>query len=293
MEQQFEPSVSDPLPAFDALPTMAPGELQAEELEARSQRELELSSWELDELLATLQQEAQNRRNRRRAFAIGVTLYLAIVIGAMISLTAATGKFPFIMISGISSMTAVVATVNAASKKQTEATKRLAQFDDVRAVGPLVDALGFQDKDTRNVAGEALVRLLPRLQASDASLLNVEQRRLLTRALDGKNQPLSLAILKALEQVGDEQSLPTVERLAKGLGPSALQQAARNCLPTLTMRVEHLRASAELLRAADGNMTPQGVLLRPAAATQTEIDPSVLLRSAASSTPPSGNNTQI
>ena len=98
----------------------------------------------------------------------------------------------------------------------TEAVKQIAVLDDIRAVGPLADALELDAKSIRTVARKALTRLLPRLQASDAHLLNADQRASLHRALKSKDEEFVIAALKAYEQVGDEKALPYVERLAEG-----------------------------------------------------------------------------
>lgn len=61
-----------------------------------------------------------------------------------------------------------------AMKRQSKTTRWLAQFQDVRAVGPLAESLELGDEELRPVAEDALQPLLLRLQASDAQSLSAE-----------------------------------------------------------------------------------------------------------------------
>lgn len=155
----------------------------------------------------------------------------------------------------------------------------LAKFDDVRAVGFLAEALEFRDKHTRQAAAEALIRLLPRLKASDAHLLNAKQRAILLRTFNrpASSAALIVAILKAYEQVGDESALEPVRSLLTALNPR-VQEAATECLPFLESRIAQQRASQTLLRASSPieTATPD-MLLRPALESG-ETNPQELLR---------------
>jgi hypothetical protein len=153
-------------------------------------------------------------------------------------------------------------------------TEALARTDDVRMVGPLVDRLryGRKRRRTRRVVREALIRLLPKLRASDAGLLSAEQHRRLARTLGhlgmlGRDVALQLAILGAYRQIGGIQALPVVERLAHNRSRSTnrqrVREAAEECLPFLRERAEHDRSRITLLRAAAGALG-EGDLLRPA-----------------------------
>ena len=144
----------------------------------------------------------------------------------------------------------------------------------------------------------ALTHLLPRLQATDAHLLNVAQRARLNHELGrgklslhpawcGPQQAemqaaFDVAILKAWEQVGDENALPVVQKLAaQRAGTPAqkrVQQAAKSCLPYLETRAGEQRATQTLLRAADLPTTNGDVLLRAAAPQTTRNEAAQLLR---------------
>lgn len=142
----------------------------------------------------------------------------------------------------------------------------LARLDDLRIVGLLIDVhISVIDHDPE----EGLIRLLPRLRASDTNLLTSSQRLKLCRMLVRTRLPLSehdknlkIAILKAFEQVGDGEAVPYVQShldLAAHLPPD-LREAAEACLPFLLARAEQTKTGHGLLRAAQA---PSGDLLRP------------------------------
>jgi hypothetical protein len=132
----------------------------------------------------------------------------------------------------------------------------------------------------------ALIRLLPRLQSTDACLLLQRQRKALNQFLQFNESyggadsyllpDLKIAVLRALEQVGDETVLPTVEKLAKSAGNPTVRLAAQECLPFLQQRTEEARVQQTLLRASGPGASPE-VLLRPTT-HGVETDPQQLLR---------------
>jgi hypothetical protein len=151
----------------------------------------------------------------------------------------------------------------ATSENQRRLLVSLAAHDDVRIVGPLISAYYWPDMEVHAATiAEALVRLLPRLKVSDASILDEKQRESLRRALGSGNDALILAILKALEQIGNERDVKVVQRLAYGrawtLRQKVIQEAAAACLPGLQARLE--RSGNKLLRVTDDH---DESLLRP------------------------------
>jgi hypothetical protein len=171
---------------------------------------------------------------------------------------------------------------------------------DMSTIGSLVEVLRVDDSQTRQVASLTLTQMLPRLKASDAHLLNEAQR---TRLLNVINLPVEsplykdirtlfrpahndkidfhVAILKALEQVGDSKALPVVEKLAKGNpkteGEQRIKEAAQNCLLFLQQRVQQQVYSQTLLRPAGIGPDDAETLLRPAEGAP-ETDHETLLR---------------
>jgi hypothetical protein len=222
----------------------------------------QLMHLELAAVLGILREESQNRAKRQKRF-IGIFLGIIILMIAISILTHSTHLFNTLgSYVGILSMGAVV------SQQQKSAAAVIARFNDVRAVGPLAEALEYKDKDMLPLTEQTLIRLLPMMKASDASLLSPNQRACLNRALRGKNPALILAILKAYEQVGDAGAISDVEKLAAGRGrggrDAKIVAVAQECLPFLRQSAERQQVGAQLLRPADGNLTPSDVLLRPA-----------------------------
>ena len=168
--------------------------------------------------------------------------------------------------------------------RQSEAARQLASCDSVRAVGPLAEALEWPDEPLQRVASTALIRLLPRLKASEANLLNPKQRAILYKALRPMNanrqSRLLCAILAALEQVGDKAAVPAVSRLESMLAVTAAQRsvraAAKRCLPYLNANADNARSSQTLLRASSASEASSDTLLRPS--TNQETPPEQLLR---------------
>jgi hypothetical protein len=160
----------------------------------------------------------------------------------------------------------------ALTSKHRELASRLAKLDDVQAVGPLAEALEWPDKYIQRIAARALTRLLPRLHASDAALLNPAQRACLYHKLKMENartqENLLIAILKALQQVGDQNAVSYVQALADRTPffkeQREVRDAASACLPFLQEHAKQTQYSQTLLRASSETSTPPEVLLRPA-----------------------------
>ncbi len=236
----------------------------------------------VDALLETLAKEARKRRKIRRFL---IAVFIAFVVCRFIHAITSPGLFSwFEWVSQTLMGTLAIIGLFAMSEVQKRATKKLAMLDDVRAVGPLMEALGYIDSEVRKVAIEALLRLLPRMQASDAHFLNDVQRNCMYRALNAKEENFVLAVLKALEQVGDSRALPLVEKLAQGDAETyqekRIRDAAQACLPFLRQRIEQESASRQLLRAASASGVPADTLLRPAQSV-SETGPEQLLRASA------------
>jgi hypothetical protein len=167
---------------------------------------------------------------------------------------------------------------------QTESMKRLAEYDSVKGVGFLSEVLDWPDSSSQTAASVALTRLLPRLKASDAPLLNARQRLCLYRRLTvgaaNRDHALILAILKAMEQVGDPAAVGYVTKLAQSRPLTVAQrrvvQAAKECLPYLQRRADLNENSQFLLRASQAEELSPHTLLRPA--SRQETAPEQLLR---------------
>ena len=175
------------------------------------------------------------------------------------------------------------------SLRQSEEAKKLAQMDDVRGVGTLAEALEWPDASTQRVAAAALTRLLPRMAASDGTLLNSRQRAILYNILRKRNvrsqEPLIRAILEALKQIGDHAAIPAVERLTDLPATSQrnikIRTLAIDTRQFLDNTAQQQSISSTLLRASSAHDTPSELLLR-GAMLNTDEAPQQLLRASVS-----------
>jgi hypothetical protein len=164
---------------------------------------------------------------------------------------------------------------------------KLASTDDVGAVGALAEMTTWPDERIKSMAKATLTRLLPRMKASDTQLLSASQRRVLYQFLNLEDSrhsgDLQIALLAALEQVGDIAALPLVRELADHV-PNSLSQrrvvdSARSCLPFLEGCAQQNYQSQTLLRPITGAEMDLS-LLRPAGKS-VETNPELLVRVAA------------
>ena len=181
----------------------------------------------------------------------------------------------------------------ALSGKQSEAARALAKYDDVRGVGKLAEALEWPEASVQHEAEVALTRLLPRMKASDAGLLDTKQRGNLYGMLKMRHArghgSFLLAVLDALEQIGDDTAIPIVERLAKSAAYTKMQkrvqQRAMDCLPALRVRATDQNANMTLLRASSVSETPADLLLRGAMMSANDAPEQLLRASLSGETP--------
>lgn len=176
------------------------------------------------------------------------------------------------------------------SPKQIDLAKKLAESRDVQAIGPLAEMLEWPDLESRHIAEVALSSLLPLVKANDRGLLTTKQRAILYRLLKPtdtrKYWQLQLALLEALEQIGDDAAVPYVEELAKVTPRSGVQKRVKDradaCLPFLSEKAEQSRHSQMLLRGSSVPTAAPETLLRPAT-ENPETRPQELLRPGSSS----------
>lgn len=249
------------------------------------------SSVEADEMLA-----AFKRMNRRRLGDIRGKL-LMLIAAVLIPLlwlfyfsnygTALVQGRLLSIVVGFPSGLVLLALMFAGSREQYELATRIADLDDVRAIGALLRARAWPDKRLMQASDKALIRLLPRIKASDAPkfsrtdvlyLHDVFRTYPLTR-IDRRNPELTFAALGALIQIGDESAIPSVKRVmamrCRCEVDERIRVAAEECLAALEAR---RNAQGEtLLRPADGRIVREQLLLRPATGS-TLTDSESLLR---------------
>lgn len=137
----------------------------------------------------------------------------------------------------------------------------------------------------RRAAEAALPAILTTLTHEHYGRLARETVPNLCLAFPRANDSLILAILAALEKIGDGRAVKPVEKLAQSGRSETVRTAAENLLPLLRERQGQENAQTVLLRAAAAPETPANLLLRPAQSVH-EGDPATLLRSSASENAP-------
>ncbi len=249
------------------------------EAEAASRRLIERGDEGVEALITTLAEQEEARKRRFKMTAAG---FIGIV-GAMVVIGILTGKAMIFSMMG--AFTGILAGAAAASNFQKQGILQLAQLEDVRTVGVLIEALDWNDASLASEAQTALSRLLPRLKESDAALFTPARRKILLKQLAGVHHApeFSLAVLKGLEQIGGEEALPIVTQIAEGTADGGkfpeVCEAAVLCLPFLRHRAERNENSRRLLRASSENDHAK-TLLRPAAEVSETDKAAHLLRPA-------------
>lgn len=255
------------------------------------------SAEEGEALLLSLQQEVQRRSLYGRLWLTAFVGWGLLVFFAYLlqTLTGAEGTFPPNWVNLIHLINAAGLIIDRTLFRKSVAAK-LAQLEDVAAIGSLTEVLGQKGRyayntATRKLVSQALTRLLPRVTADEAAMLSQEQRAILRNVLKNQGKfgigeryeaDFLVAILKALAQIGDTRCLPQVQELARFAEDAEVRKAAASCLPHLQEVVEQERNSQTLLRAASAAGTPADLLLRPAHAVNA-TDPDQLLRATSSS----------
>ncbi len=249
----------------------------------RAAAEAALDQLAVSDLVRLMAIEQKNRSNRKKWIMYGVLTYIAFMV--ILAVTLHNHHF-LTMFNGFFGLIAVAA---AFSQPYKTAALKLAKYDDVAGVAPLIDALEISDMKIQSAVREGLTPSLKRLRASDSHLIGPSQRRVLRAQLSSqpgrktreKMAPFIVSILKALEQVGDESFLGVVQEISSGRGfgvAPEVREAAEDCLPALMQRIENERLSHGLLRASCANLVGDpNALLRPAESSDL-TQPEELLR---------------
>ena len=163
--------------------------------------------------------------------------------------------------------------------KQRKSVSELRQAGDPRAVGVLAIAARDTETSVRVPARQALRELLPRVRANHAGDITPAQMNALLELAFRSEPALQIAVLQALEQIGDGRAVPVVQNLSLSPHPRVRDQA-NHCLPYLTERVRRAEQSATLLR---GTISPAQIaapheLLRSVSQPADNTPASELLR---------------
>jgi hypothetical protein len=258
-----------------------------------------------EEILVWFEDGRKRRRAKQREINLAIVpicILLTVLLYAFLGPFSAGGMLLAVCASSLILFTAV----NRAFLLREQFVARengriLSAYDDMRMVGPLIDALGIRDTFIRTPAINTLTKLLPRLHATDAQHITALQMWRLcdalkynsyeysdsfTRAFDApiiggvvdRSELLDfhLAILKALEQIGDETAIPHVSAIIEQRvfreADKILRDAAVECYPTLIARVEENRPGSMLLRPSTGLDRNGETLLRPARQGEVHLE---------------------
>ncbi len=223
----------------------------------------------VDLMMTQLLRETRDMRRRQRQRIVSKVAVALLLIAALLY---TNGHFFFnfwwVFLGGGGAIAA-----DERVNKRREAVQALYTAGEPRAVGVLAIALRDGDYPVQRVAEQALHALLPRVRASDAAYIDNEQMAALIALIDRYpiNTHMQRAVLKALEQIGDERAIPAVENLA-AMGPTAdIRNQANACLPFLLERVRLAHEHATLLRgsASPAVAAAPAQLLRPASGAET------------------------
>ena len=146
-----------------------------------------------------------------------------------------------------------------------------------QAIPPLIEAMACADADTRTLAVMGLTVLLPSMEAADARLLKPKHHKYLHRALRGCNSYLMLAVLKALERVGDGSDIAPVHQLTTcsvWIDRSChIRKEARKCLTLICTHAAKQKIYQSLLRPASAGAASSALLLRPGLRRVQQAEP--------------------
>jgi hypothetical protein len=173
------------------------------------------------------------------------------------------------------------------AKKSRERTEMLVRelITDSRAVGALAQLCrSTQVLSGAGITLRPLLKLLPDVKAGDARYISDSQMEALLDLIVVRIQDrlvarcteLPLAVLKALEQVGDRRSIEPVRRLTTGRSNARYHQAAQECLAVLEQHGEERDHNRFLLLPSSVEVGKE-TLLRPTI-PQAELQPELLLR---------------
>ena len=282
------------LAAISRTPQPAPA-LSAGKIEEREETQ---TAQAVSERLAEMRRRARRHKRRFGLFLPVVFSPLAsapIFLRALQSLDTLPSIYAATAAFGAAMMILPIALIEWFQRTGKVDTDELIRLGGLKAIGPLLEMrlATISAQDFAAIHG-ALIQLLPEMKASDANLLTARQRGYLYSLLqyetdfttaNSHNHTLCLAILKALEQIGDGKALPIVERLAEMKTRNSrrlkVKQAANDCLPLLRANYVSVDANRTLLRASAAVTAAPETLLRPAPFV-AESAPLQLLRASAS-----------
>jgi hypothetical protein len=233
-------------------------------------------------LLAYLREEGRQREKKKQLFTVLLTggLTLAAMLAMLLIFT---GNEQFLGLLGTFGALGALANLLALSQKQIVAVNVLAQMDDPRTLGPLIEGLSVPYPIIQTACAGAIQRIAPHIQAEDAAALNTTHFAALHRYLTNCNPEREAAfictILGLVETLEDVSALPVVTKLAaRAVDQHEVHEAAVRCTETLETCMARNMTVETLLRPTTSPSASPDTLLRAAQATREQTEPQQLLR---------------
>jgi hypothetical protein len=204
------------------------------------------------EALSILGQILVRERNRRngRAAARFVSIFLFVIGVLVVAPWCWTTDYPVVAAMGVAIGVALpianlAVRYNPVSRLERATLDYLLHLDDKRSVGVLLEQRSCVTWAERDKIQKALIQLLPQLDTADMAGMTPAQQKLLYDILDWR-QPceveLRLAVIAALERIGERRSFEPLYLLASGQAATkeeqTLRTAAQRGLYTLQSRVD-------------------------------------------------------
>lgn len=148
-----------------------------------------LSEAPLLELIHVLESEAAGQRARTQTatrfvlWALGITGAMMIGFMGFATLLRLVFLWKLTGIFGLAGLLGLVSIYTLASRRHKETARVVAQCDDVRAIGALIDSMNIGDPTIAREICDALSRLLPRMTDETARLITPERVACLNRML--------------------------------------------------------------------------------------------------------------
>lgn len=206
---------------------------------------------------------ATRKSSRRRALLRGIVVALTCYFGWMFLIAGPEWFLMWFVIWVVLMRTTFRIFDDRSRYARSGAAKALFKANGKDLISFWAGRLDDTDSDIRHLAEMALISLLPDVSASDAPFVLPNAQEALVAALRRPDRELRLAILNAMEQIGDHRAIPSVRALAQLARDPQIRTAAEICLTGLLARAAHTLPADMLLRPADGPNS-DGLLLRPA-----------------------------
>ena len=242
-----------------------------------------------DQLLQLVLLESRNRRKRNKlAWGIntGFTMIGYMIIGGFF-VTKAPGALGIAAFLTILMMSLGNIGESVYKEVYNKANKQirtlLSEVEDARFIAPILRLLFGLSNDEAKELRTAVKRLLPQIRADHAQTWNKEDKAALLLPLKNpdNDKELTIACLKALEQVGDASAIPAVKKLLPKMYPAQWKEgialAAQECLFYLESNTGRFQQAETLLRASETATRPD-ILLRPAQSAPDTTPAEQLLR---------------